>query len=61
MASRRRGLGHRIGNWCCWIIAAECLGGLGYYAVRAGSYLTVALLVLLAVVSRLAHHLKRRR
>lgn len=62
--TRRRtahGIGHRIGNWCCRIIAIECLGGLAYYAARAGSYLTIGELVVLAVVSRLAVHRKRRR
>lgn len=57
----KRGLGYRIGQWCCWGIGIECLGGEAYYAVRAGSFVAVVLLVALGVGCWFAIHHRRRR
>jgi hypothetical protein len=57
----RRGLGYRIGQWACWTIGVETLGGLAYQAIRAGSVITVLLLLALAGIAWKGNHRRRRR
>lgn len=60
MQSVHRAL-RRAERLVCWTIAAETVGGLAYQAVRAGSLITVGLLLLLTGATWLGNHHHRRR
>lgn len=51
----------RVERIVCWTIGLETVGGLAWYAVLAGSYITVVLLLALAVIGWKANHDHRRR
>jgi hypothetical protein len=58
----RRGVGYRFGQWCCYAIALETVGGVAYYAVLAGQILSVLLLTALGIGARYGiHRISRRR